>query len=218
MDLTDTEILFLKHHKIPIEDVCDARNSSSLVDGRKKAKGEGKHFMLVEPPCRKGGHRLYSRSKHCIQCDTSHIQRQKIGSKTGYIYIAGSKEKKLMKVGFTTDMDTRERFLNSQKCALVEDWLIIKWIKVDNAGGVEVALLQKLAKYESPQKILKEGEWQDTKETFSCSFKTALSALEQSSAGSTIIKEKPISLEFFKDYCAFPDREGDGFVRKGNTG
>lgn len=215
MKLTQDEVLFLKRHKISEDDVLDAQNISSS-DRKNKAKKLGKHFMLRKPPCQKGNHRIFTRNNHCIQCDTSKIAIQLRGSKTGFVYLAGSESKKLIKVGVASDLSDREKTLNSFKYADCNDWVILKWIKVDNAGTVEGCIHHKLLEYASPQKYYKEGRWQDTYEIFTCSFLTALKALSDEIKDRVLLDEKKIDTQFFQTYCNFPNARGEGHKRTGN--
>src|SRR6516162_4774254 len=65
--------------------------------------------------CKKGRHRLRTRSGHCIQCDPRKLAFQTRFSTSQYIYIAGSLSEELLKIGICVDWRQREHQLRSEK-------------------------------------------------------------------------------------------------------
>ena len=86
--LTDDEIWFLRLRGFSPEDVYDGRYEFK-EDREMAAKNAGKTLVLG-PRCRAAGHRLRTRSGHCVQCDPKKIAFQERYNSPGYVYIAGS--------------------------------------------------------------------------------------------------------------------------------
>ncbi len=96
-DLTDEELRFLYTQRIDESAVMDC---SWMRPRRYKwAMEEGGYLWCISPTYCYNGHRLRSRPGHCIQCDTSRIAFVKRHHDAAYIYIAGSLESKVVKVG-----------------------------------------------------------------------------------------------------------------------
>src|SRR5437016_2824107 len=99
--LTD-ELRFLWRHGFASDDVYDGRGQSQAYR-RQAAKAAGKFFVLGEP-CRAKGHRLRTRSHHCVQCDPKKIAFQRRYNSPGYVYIAGSMSGRVIKIGTAIDI------------------------------------------------------------------------------------------------------------------
>lgn len=110
--LTKDEIEFLKTQGLTAADVYDGRSQSSAT-WKVGVRAAGKTVVLGTP-CSSKGHRLRTRSGDCAQCDTAKLSYQKRHNSEGYIYIAGSKSAKLLKVGTCVDIDQRHRNLRHQ--------------------------------------------------------------------------------------------------------
>src|SRR4051812_25738707 len=96
-ELTADELAFLTSQNLVPDDVFDARWMSQERWFR-KIKEAGKTIALGSP-CRKAGHRLRSRKGHCVQCDTSKLAFAGRHELEQYIYIAGSRRARLVKMG-----------------------------------------------------------------------------------------------------------------------
>jgi hypothetical protein len=96
-DLTDDELRFLYTQRIDESAVMDCAHMSSRR--YKGAMEEEGYLWCISPSYCYNGHRLRSRPGHCIQCDTARIAFVKRHQASAYIYIAGSLESKLIKVG-----------------------------------------------------------------------------------------------------------------------
>lgn len=177
MCLTDEEMQFLAKHGLSTSDIFDARGMSA-ADWKRGAKELGKNFVLGSR-CGRAGHRLRTRAGHCIQCDTSKIAYISRQTKSGYVYIAGSIRKKLIKIGGTESIDDRERTLNNESYARAYDWEILSFVRVDKYGDTEGKILKLLAPYQIWVSYPKEGKLQESNETFQCSFTVAKNALDE---------------------------------------
>ena len=183
MDLTKEELSFLSEHGLSAHDVLDARGMSSDVR-EQKAKELGKILIIGNKACTRAGHRLRTRKGHCFQCDTSKIAYQKRYSSDGYVYIAGSLRKRLIKIGGTGSIHNREASLNNDSYAGAYDWKILLYVEVKNFGQIEREVQNLLAKYAvqiSYKKLVVSGFYkpQWASEVFECSFGVAKNALDQ---------------------------------------
>lgn len=205
MDLTPQQLVFLKHHKILPEDVYDARHLTPS-QGSEEARAAGKRFMF-HPCSKEDGHWFKTRSKHCVHCNPQAISQQIRTTKTGYVYLAGSVSKSLIKAGYTNNFYEREACLNNDKYAGCEDWLILTYAKTDDAGAIENKIKSHLAPYKLISGYTKEGKTQKGQEVFTCSLKTAYPLFQDVLKDCVLYDQKPINLDFFTPYCSFPDQQ-----------
>lgn len=180
--LTEQELAFLKQQGLGPEDVLDGRFLSQEAR-RKKAKVAGKE-IVIGSACSKGGHRLRTRYGHCVQCDTSKIAFLKRYNTKAYVYIAGSKEKKFIKIGQTNEISDREKTLNfssgdNEAYARANDWCILLHFHTDESGRIEQETKQVLENFSSPQPYIRGGKQKNADEIYTCSFKQAEEALKK---------------------------------------
>ena len=173
--LTDRELSFLARHGLGPEDVMDVRGLSQGL-WKREIREQGKTIALGTE-CSKAGHRLRSRSGHCVQCDVSKLAFQWRHSAEQWVYIAGSMTKELIKIGTCGHCGQREHQLRAESYGGVDDWLIIYWVKARNAGAVEHAARSRLRKYAVSRPYWKDNAQQMGTELLKCSFSRALDAL-----------------------------------------
>lgn len=183
-ELTTIEKDFLRSQGLTHEDVYDGRFEVSAV-WKANAKEAGLNIILGTP-CQKAGHRLRTRAGHCVQCDTKKIAYQHRHSVAGYIYIAGSKRAQLLKVGTAVDIGQRERNLQNQRYAGMDDWIILFSARVGSGGRIEGEVLKRLAQFRANRSYEKDGQQQDAVELVSASLsrvmKVVRNILEQEGA------------------------------------
>jgi hypothetical protein len=125
--------------------------------------------LIVGPECSNAGHRLRTRSGHCVQCDTSKIKYQSRHREEGTVYVAYAPSIKISKVGFSTEIDTREQNLNFDGYAGASDWEILFSVHVVEAGRVEALAQRNLAEFKKTTAYLKDKAFlQNSKEAFAC--------------------------------------------------
>lgn len=163
IDITDQEFAFLISQKILLSQVYDARDRGP-TSFHSEAKSEGKLFGLAKP-CHNGGHRLFTRKGHCIQCDTSKIAYIRRYSDSGYIYIAATATGRLLKVGATSDVGGRAATLNSDGgYAGFDDWTVIAHAKTPNMGRVEFEIHKDLESLLLKMEYIRGGRKQSARE------------------------------------------------------
>src|ERR1700712_1215229 len=136
MDLSPGEREFLQRGGRSAGDVFDGRGKQKAV-WQKEAKRLGKELVLGAP-CQKAGHRLRTRSGDCVQCNPHKLTFQMRHQIPGYVYIAGSVQKSLIKVGYTDDPGERERSLRAERNAGCRDWEMLFHVQAKEAANLKV--------------------------------------------------------------------------------
>lgn len=99
-----------------------------------------------------------------MQCDTSKIAYIRRFSDPGHVYIAASKQAKLLKVGSCLDIGQRERNLCAHKYGKATDWQIIAWAKTQKAGELEFDIQRTLSALTVEGSYEKDGRTQQARE------------------------------------------------------
>lgn len=214
--LTPEETDFCEKHGI-LNDLYDARKLKGKLR-HDLAKRFGKRY-IIGSPCQVAGHRLRTRSGHCIQCDPSKISYQKRFSNPGILYIAKNPHNTWLKIGMIeNNQGDGDWSLHNRKGSLngeggyggVKGWSIA-WKKgYNNIGRIEDAVHQKLKKYEVTDAFYQHsGEYQVAQELFNCDLTTIHKAiaeveLEYGTANDTFVEAADNSIaileEIFKNY------------------
>lgn len=181
--LTNEEKEFLKKHNLSPKDFYYAVGEPVTVY-HDKAKKAGCLFVINS--CQHG-HRLKTRSGHCIVCNSKYLSFQKRESGAGIVYVAISG--KYCKVGVTDEkqkrnsesIGDREYRLNMEGgYASRTGWRTIKyWPLEKNVGKVERDAHLILQKYKAEEKYTYSGEKRKAQEIFECSIQTAIDAVKK---------------------------------------
>ena len=178
---------FLKHHKIDINDIIDAKGQSVSVIKDEMIRNN-LLFAYNTTPCGNAGHTIRDRNSHCIVCNTVYIAFMNRTKVTGYVYIAGSIIKNYIKIGMTTEEpEKRIVKLNSRKVGNTNDWVVIKAIKCDYVNQVEIGIQKQLLKYKVDGDFY-DGET-EASEIFRCKFEKANDTFENYFKENGIIKK-----------------------------
>ena len=177
--LTSEELQFLKSQDLSSGDVWDGRAYSSIRSRGHLAKEAAKLLVLRDPSRSRCGHRLTTRAGHCVQCDTSKIAYARRHDEPAFVYIAGSKQLNLIKIGITRDIDQRLSNLKGQAYAGVRDWDMLFHVQFLRAGAVETLSHSYLARADTPLTTIKEGREQEAKEVSDVTFDEALQAISK---------------------------------------
>jgi T5orf172 domain len=182
--LTDTEKGFLTSQGLGADDVMDIRGIPQRLWFH-QIEEEGKTVALGSR-CKAAGHRLRSRRGHCVQCDTSKLGYQAPHAEERYVYIAGSRSARLIKIGNCRDTAQRERQVRSERYGGVGDWDFVYSVRVKRAGAVEDAARARLSRYRATGEYWKNNELQTGTELLRCSYSQAEAALIEASKGSAL--------------------------------
>lgn len=170
--LTKEQLDFLDRHAIPECHVMDISGMPATT-ARLVMKEHGKRFSYGGAPCRKGGHTLKTRRGHCIQCRPSSIAFMNRYEDEGFIYIAGSRSQRLLKIGTSRDHDQRLKMLNGCGYAGATDWAMLYLLRTKEAGRIEQLAHTKLRAYQAVRSYWRDGKMIACRETFRCPFSIA---------------------------------------------
>lgn len=175
--LTDSELAFLASQGLGPDDVFDARPYSQAVWFRLIEKHD--KTIAYGGRCRKAGHRLKTRRGHCVQCDPKKLAFVARYSAEQYVYIAGSLEAKLLKIGTCVDLNQRLNQICFERHGGASDWIILSWTHVERAGEFEHRALTQLSAHAVSAPYWKNGELQMSTELLRCSFSKAYDVIAQ---------------------------------------
>lgn len=172
---TETEEFF-RRHNIDLKYVIDAGGSPVNDSFKEIMRSENKYFAYNTTACEKG-HNLRSRSKHCIVCDTYKIQKYKELYDPGFVYIAGSKRKGIIKIGSSKDSWTivkRQNYLNEKKgYAETNDWKILYSVFCDKRGFHEKEIHKLLKPFHAVGFVYQKEDLTNSTEVYYSSYKNA---------------------------------------------
>jgi hypothetical protein len=172
----DDELRWLARHGFSTDDVYDGRGQSQRAR-RRGAKDVGKTLVLGSV-CQHG-HRLKTRSHHCVQCNPINLAFQQRYRSPGYVYVAGSLSGRVIKIGTARDISQRENQLRSERHAGLGDWEVLFFIRVTEAGRVEHEASERLASRRVYRQYIKDGICQMATEVIQCSFSAGLKAVTE---------------------------------------
>lgn len=175
MDLTPTELAFLRSQGLTADDVMDVRYMPQWL-WFQRIKEEGKTIALGSR-CRKAGHRLRSTKGHCVQCDTKVLAFAGRFNLKQYVYIAGSLHARLIKIGVCKDLNQRIRQICTERHGDARDWEVIYAVEIERAGEIEDRVLSRLGRYSINSHYWKDGVLQQSIELRRCTISQAMEAM-----------------------------------------
>lgn len=167
---TKQELAFLEQHKFCEEDVYDGRGESKRFR-ESQAKDAGKILILTSVPCQLAGHRIRTRAGHCAQCKPASIGFTTRETAAGYVYIAGSRQGQLIKIGVAGDMGQRSRQLNAERYGGYKDWVVLIHVLVNECGRLERLISNSIRGERVYATYWKDGSPQMIRCSFSAAFK-----------------------------------------------
>jgi hypothetical protein len=171
-ELTEQEIIFLKSQGIRPEEVFDGRGMSNPT-WKDRAK-QGEFDFILAGRCTNGGHRLKSRSGHCIQCDTAKISFIRRENAKANVYLAAAKNRTVIKIGYASFIYAREETLRKQGYGGHWDWEILCWVKTQYAGKIEREISHLFSDKRISGSYFKDNKIQESVEMFSYDASTAI--------------------------------------------
>ncbi len=183
--LTEYELEFIGGLGYGPDDVLDVRGMRQQ-DWRRLIRNSGKTFALGNSCTASGRHRLKTHGGHCVQCDPKRLSFQTRHSADQYVYIAGSLEARLIKIGTADDVDRRLYQARHESYGGASDWELLFYILVPRAGEVEHNAQYLLRQYAVTKSYVKDWKEQYAIELFTCGYRTARNALF-SAAGDSVI-------------------------------
>jgi hypothetical protein len=174
--LTQDQINFLHYHGISLDLLHDVSGMTKSEYYEKMGK-LGKKVGFNANPCTEMGHTLKNRHGHCIQCDTKHISF--IKRTKGITYLACSANSKLIKIGFTENIDGREDSLVRTSYGGESDWRVFYHFFSEGAAKIERDTHKALSKYQTFREYSHDGYFHYASELFTFSASLAKSTLEK---------------------------------------
>lgn len=177
MNLSELEKEFLKEQNIPLILTFDA-SGCETSEYEALMKNQNKIIAFNTSPCETHGHRLRTRIGDCIQCDTAKIALMKKDDDLGTVYIIGSVEGRIIKIGMTQNA-LKEKTLNAAKYGGRVDWKVLFSVECVNAGKLELMLQEGLSKYGVSLKLDSDDHLQFAPDLFNCSYAKAKEQLDE---------------------------------------
>jgi hypothetical protein len=171
--LTDEQKRFLTSQQILERAVFDAAGMPPRFY-RPLMEREEKLFVIGVSPCLQRGHTMRTRAGHCVQCDTKKIAFITRYFQRAYVYIAGSRRTKLVKLGSSRTPWNREAIINQLGYGGISDWRLLYYAQFANAGKVEFTAHRTLAGYSTPRFYTREYAEVECREIFRCNYEKAL--------------------------------------------
>jgi hypothetical protein len=164
--LSKIEEEFISQHGIMADEIYDATGQSPS-QWKTYCEING-YYFVIGSRCRKFGHRLRSRSNHCIQCNTANIAYTQRHYRPGYVYIAQSKAGGIIKVGSTNNLQTRRVTLRNQCYGGETDWAVTFGYRADQAGLLEMQVHAELSQFSVTRTYFKGGRHRTARELYAC--------------------------------------------------
>ena len=199
MKLTPEQLNFLETQKVSLDRIFDAEGLSRS-DYQPLMKEMDKIIAIGVTPCAKFSHTMRTRNGHCVQCNTASIAYLERHYDKGYIYIAGSKKEKVVKIGFASNINNREESLNNENYGEISDWKILFQVTCKNAGKIEFNTHKKLSKYLTDKSYLKNNKRNQCYEIFSCSYSLAKETLDENIGDRKNIKKLKENINIINEY------------------
>lgn len=167
---------FFRKHKIPKELTYNA-NGLPIDDIKDKMELEGKAFAYNTTPCEGEGHTIIERSGHCVQCNTKYIALMIKSISYGCVYIAGSVNGALIKIGYTRSKEMKSKSLDGYGDC--DDWEILYSFYCIESVKMEDAIQTELKRYSLTEQYNRDGHLQKAKELFKCGYPKAKEATQK---------------------------------------
>jgi hypothetical protein len=129
--------------------------------------------------CLNGGHKLRTRSGHCIQCNTANLRFQERHNESGFLYLAECEDAEILKIGVAQNIVSRQSSLRQQGYGGFTEWKIVFSQWIENSGEVEKSIHREIARFRIMAEYHKEGRMQFAYELFEISKKAALDVIRK---------------------------------------
>ena len=174
---TEDQLLFLTQKSVPLSKVFDATGMSK-TEYHDAMKPLGYWIAYGVAPCREAGHRMRTRSGHCVQCDPAKIAFIARSDKAAEVYVAHSARRHYTKVGSAESAEVRVRSLNTHRYGQIDDWKLVYSVASARAGQVEFKVHMALAAHYLPRNNAVGANSVQSQELFSCEPGVAIEAIK----------------------------------------
>ena len=137
---------FLEKYNFTKNDLFDAEG---MKVSEYKVVMKSKDMLLAAntTPCKRAGHTIRTRAGRCVMCEPAALRYLFRYNSPGYVYMAYSQEKNLIKVGIAKNVKSRMWSLKKSQYASANDWALLLSSKEDEAGDSENMLHQVFSEY-----------------------------------------------------------------------
>ena len=199
--LTEEQLEFLKVHGISFDELFDA---SGMIQREYYPimKREGKIIAYNLKPCI-NGHTLRDRQGHCPQCNPACLGYLRRSGASGVVYVAGSIKGRVIKVGYSKNVEVRAKSLIRTSYAELRDWEMLFAIRSIKAGKIEELVKSRLKRYSMVLSYKHDKGMQDATEIYWCDYMKAILAIkaiceELNVSYEIIMNKKDDRYNFFK--------------------
>lgn len=183
--LERSERKFLEVHGLTESDVFDWRGLGSR-ERRDAIKRAGKTLALGTE-CSQG-HRLRTRSGHCVQCDPSKLSYQAQKTRRAVLYVGWSSNLKLFKVGVSDTPTRRIDALRREAYGGAADWSLFMALELRDAGKSETAMHRHLASSQHASTYQKGAHQQASREVFKCPPEQVIDAFRRAVSREQVVE------------------------------
>ena len=176
--LSEEELQFLKRHNVPISRTYDA-SGVAKAQYHETMKSLELWIAYGTSPCSAAGHRLRTRSGHCVQCKPANLAFQNRHDDVGEVYVAHSPRRRFTKVGMAKDAESRIHQLSIIQYGRIDDWKLYFKIVSNRAGLLEFQVHTKLSEHHFPRKNAEWANSIDCQELFSCEPEVAANVVRE---------------------------------------
>ena len=174
-NLDQSELAFLKHHKILPSDLFDC-NGITVQRFKNEMRAAGKIVGYNSTTCN-SGHRIKMRSGHCPVWKPIYIEMQKRNEKSGYLIVSYSKHGRLFKIGFSENYEKRADSVNYTFYGGFDDWETVMVFHSSKAGRLKNAIKSDLKAYSESGVYFHDGDFREAIDMYSCDFQEIDSVL-----------------------------------------
>jgi hypothetical protein len=178
MKLTNEQMNFLAQHEIPLDKVFDA-TGMKRAQYASAMKSIGASIAIGVTPCGGFRHTMRNRSGHCVVCTPMYLTFQKRHEEQAQIYVASSKQSRLVKIGIAKNVQERLKQINYYGYGGINDWEITFSRTVKNAGRVEAESQKLISNTKLNVVYERDGESVDCREIFNCDTSLAIQTVKQ---------------------------------------
>lgn len=164
---------FVAQHGLSPAKIYDAKGLPRSVYGP-LMKELGMAVAVGVTPCAAFGHTMRNHYGNCVQCNPAVFAYSARYRSKGFVYLAYSQKKKLLKIGSTTNPAKRVTTLNGHRYAGASDWVIEFDAEVEQAGRVEAHIQHQLLGHKAAGSYVRAGIIQECSEIYSCSVDEGL--------------------------------------------
>lgn len=162
--LSKADEKFLLKHGIGVEETFDGAGMT-VKEIRDHMKAYGL-LIAFGKRCPRG-HAIRA-AGGCVRCNTAYIAFALRSRRWGYVYVAKSASRNLLKVGFSTDPQDRIYIANLEGYGNASDWQIRYMVAADNAARIESTVKSALVLHREYVDWVRNGDWTIATETFRC--------------------------------------------------